>query len=147
MAEGVFQVFRRLSKDNSVIWRTSACRLVAVNGTLFEKASVLMQVQMARVEPGAGPCVEHAMRFLWLHHAQPMTTAQECRPLFPVPQDFSGSQMCLDVSLGAACTPPVSQVCVQCTCPVCSTELIPVLQHSTSSPGEQEHRGDGLAWE
>lgn len=40
----------------------------------------------------------------------------------------------------------VSHICVQCTFPVCSTELIPVLQHSTSSPGEQEHRGDGLAW-
>lgn len=106
MAEGVFQVFRRLSKDNSVIWRTSACRLVAVKGTLFEKPLVLMQVQMARVEPGAGPCAEHAMRFLWLHHAQPVSTAQECQPLSPVPQDFPDPQMCPDVSLGAACSPP-----------------------------------------
>lgn len=46
----------------------------------------------------------------------------------------------------AACTLQVSHICVQCTCPVCSTELISVLQHSTSSPGEQEHRGDGSAW-
>jgi len=49
MAEGVFQVFRSLSKDNSIIWITSASRLVAANGTLFEQPSVLMQAHMAHV--------------------------------------------------------------------------------------------------